>query len=142
WDMLDQLPQARVDEAFLKSTIEMVAQAAAEDVQASRQSVPRRRNRRWLLTALGFAAAAAIGFLVGSYVWPDADREVLQNLPLIEDFDVYQMRNPDTELATALLKAGLFLEDADSKEPIPDDLPGRREWVAARPAGKQDELRR
>jgi hypothetical protein len=142
WDMLDQLPQARVDDGFLRSTIEMVAQAAADDVKATQQHIPRRRQKRWLLAALGFGCAAALGFLIGSYLWPDADRQVLENLPLIEDFDVYQLRNPDQEFASLLLKAGLFLEDAESREPIPADLEGRREWVAARPAAKQDELRR
>jgi len=46
WGLLDHLDQAHVDEVFTQSTLEMVAVAAAEDVQKQQAEAPRLRRRR------------------------------------------------------------------------------------------------
>src|SRR5260221_7987301 len=43
WDMLDQLPHAAADETFTRSTVQMVAVAAAQEFTAPPASEPRRR---------------------------------------------------------------------------------------------------
>src|SRR5260221_3264221 len=53
WDMLDQLPHAAADETFTRSTVQMVAVAAEQELTAQQAIEPRRR--RWL-----FAAALAL----------------------------------------------------------------------------------
>src|SRR5436309_16121369 len=62
WDMLDRLPRADVDAKFTRTTVEMIAVAAAEDVEREQHAAPIRRLRTAALAAACIVAAAAIGY--------------------------------------------------------------------------------
>ena len=109
WGLLDRLPRATVDEAFTKTTIEMVALAASEDAQAVSAEQPRRRRRRRLLGAAGMLAAGLIGFVIGTQIWTDPDEQLLRDLPVLQNFERYYQAD-DIEFLRMLEKEGLFEE--------------------------------
>ena len=63
WHMLDELDAPPTSEDFTRTTLEMVALAAVEDVEKAKAQRPRRRLRAGLWAAAGLIAAAAAGFL-------------------------------------------------------------------------------
>jgi len=87
WELLDSLDQAHVDEVFTQSTLEMVAVAAAEEVQSQQAKAPR---RWWWIAGAGGLGAVAAGFLAVLLFWPDPNRELLQDLPVLERLDQYR----------------------------------------------------
>ena len=107
WDLLDQLDTAPVGEPFTHTTLEMVAVAARDDVEHDRAEAPRRRRRRRLAIGGGLLAAAAAGFLAVACLAPDPNRQLLEDLPVLVNFDEYrQVEN--VEFLRLLRKEGLF----------------------------------
>jgi hypothetical protein len=90
WDALNQLPRPTADEDFTRTTLEMVAIAAQEDVQAATTALPSRR-RRYAARVLGLVVAAVVaGALLARLIWPDRNDELIANLPIIENIDAYR----------------------------------------------------
>jgi len=115
WSALDRLSPASVDEVFTRSTIEMVSVSAADDVARQQAGIPRRRRRRWLFGAAGLAAALVAGFLAVALCWPNPNRQVLEDLPLLEDFDEFQhvfSKDDDLRFLRLLHQNKLFVKDA------------------------------
>ncbi len=110
WGMLDGLPTATVEKSFSRSTMAMVAVAASQEL-TERQSLLPRQRRMWKLAALvGLLAAVLGGVLVGRWAWPNPNRQLLHDLPLLEELDLY--RHAD----------GIeFLRELDSRQLFPDD---------------------
>ena len=109
--MLDELETPLVRDGFTQTTLEMVALAATQDVERTRAEVPRRRRRRWLLTAAGLAAAGLAGFLAVMAMLPDPNRQLLEDLPVLENLDQY--REVDTlDFLRRLADEKLFPENA------------------------------
>ena len=48
WDLLDQLPRATVDDLFTRTTVQMVAVAAEDELAQVNATRPSQRRRRWL----------------------------------------------------------------------------------------------
>lgn len=96
WDALDELPRAAVDESFTRSTVEMIALTAATEVDELEADRPLRQRRRWIGTVAGAAVAAAAGFAVVYLAWPDPNRQLVEDLPVLEHLDEYsQVREID-----------------------------------------------
>ncbi len=113
WGMLDKLPRAAVDENFTRTTIEMVALSAAEEAAAAVQQAPARARRHRLVGLAAMAAALCVGFFIGQRLWPDPNKALLQDLPVVENLDLYYQAD-DLEFLKQLDEKGLFAEgDAD-----------------------------
>jgi hypothetical protein len=118
WHMLDQLDAPATSEDFTCTTLEMVAVAAADDAQKAKAQRPRRRLRAalWVVAGLLGAAAvgaAAVGLMIASNAIPDPNAQLLQDLPILENYDQY--REIDSiEFLRALNEEKLFTEDADA----------------------------
>ncbi len=110
WQALDELERVPLDNQFTRTTMEMVALAATEDLERNRREKPRQRRRRWLLAGLSLGLAAACGFVVVWFAWPDPDRQLLQDLPLLQRLDEYRQVD-DIEFLKMLAREGLFDED-------------------------------
>ena len=112
WHMLDELDAPATGEDFTHTTLEMVALAAAEDAEKEKAAAPRRRLRAGLWAAAGLIGAAAAGFLIVASLVPDPNAQLLEDLPVLENFDQY--REIDSiDFLRALNKEKLFTEEAD-----------------------------
>ncbi len=118
WEVLDELDTAPVGEDFTRTTLEMVAMAAEEDVRKSVEEGPRRRRRLWLLCGGGMLAAGLAGFLafilIASNPNRELNKELVQDLPILEKLDEYQQIQ-DIKFLRMLEESGLFSK-IESKE--------------------------
>lgn len=122
WDMLDSLPQTGVRDAFVRTTMEMVTRAADADNETGRRPwLP-----TWLAVLLGFAVIpAAVGW--ASYSMTEQQNrapreELIENLPLIENYDRYTRVDLDIEFLENLDAADLFTSEVISLFPPAENL--------------------
>ena len=117
----------------------MVALAAAKDAEHARTEAPRRRRRRLLLAAAGLAAAGLAGFLGVMVLLPNPNRQLLQDLPMLENLDEYREID-NLDFLQLLARERLFIEEGDAgSSEEPESLAQRRERVKEhepRPEGK------
>ncbi len=112
WGLLDRLDHAAVSESFTKTTIEMVAVAAAADLEEEQKILPRRRRRQWAVFGGVTLAASLAGFALGKAVWPNPNDPLLQDLPVIENVDLYRQAD-SIEFLRLLDTEGIFAEEVD-----------------------------
>ncbi len=143
WELLDELDETPVGDPFTRSTLEMVAVAAQEDLDRSRRQGTRRRGM-WFYAAC-LAAAAAAGFAAVFALAPDPNRRLLEDLPILENFDEYRQAH-SIEYLHKLRAAGLFVGEGNGP-PAPfvgdgGDLDARRRRVESMSLDAKRELRR
>jgi anti-sigma factor RsiW len=107
WELLDRLPRAAVSESFTKTTIEMVALAAADDAATAGSAWPSRHPR--LLGGLGAVAAGLIGFAIGHLLWPNPNEQLIKDLPVLEQFELYYQAD-NIDFLRMLDSEGLFAD--------------------------------
>jgi hypothetical protein len=116
WIVLDRIGKSPVDHVFAQTTVEMVATAAAEDVARQEAEIPRRRRRRWLLGGAGVLAAGLAGFFFFAFAWPNPNRELIEDLPVLESLDelerVFSNDDTDIQFLRLLRDHKLFVKDA------------------------------
>ena len=112
WHLLDELESPPTSEDFTCTTLEMVALAAEDDVAKAKADAPRRRRRALVWTVAGLAGAAALGFLLVWHVAPDPNAQLLQDLPLLENYDQYREIG-SFEFLRALCDEKLFAKETD-----------------------------
>jgi len=142
WDLLDELDTAPVGEPFTHTTLEMVALAGCEDVEREKSEAPRRR-RRWRMTFVAcFFAAAATGFAAVALFVPNPNRQLLDDLPVLERFDEYR-HVESVEFLRLLRDKGFFSEnDADPPEADLDySTAERHRRVADMDSDEKEQLR-
>ena len=99
----------------------MVAVASAADLKTEQQSWPLACLRDWVATAAAVAAACVFGFLIVAGVsrllydagaLSQTNDALLRDLPVIEDFEMYQQVE-DVDFLRRLHGTGLFAEEED-----------------------------
>lgn len=90
WDELDVLPRAETDHHFTSATLEAVAATATMDLAVEQTRRQARRRNRWVQGSLALAMAAAAGFWGTALWWPDPNRELARDLPVLERLDMYR----------------------------------------------------
>ncbi|MCC6123947.1 MAG: hypothetical protein IT426_03215 [Pirellulales bacterium] len=128
WEMLDELGATPVGESFTQTTLEMVAVAAEDDVRRAMAEVPLRRRRRWRLACAGVFAAAAAGFGAAFLALPNSNRQLLADLPVLENLEEYRQVD-DIEFLRLLRQKGLSLHP--SSEPPVEERPSLENVPAA-----------
>jgi anti-sigma factor RsiW len=112
WDLLDALERTEADDDFARSTVEMVAVKAADDVQAARKRSQMRQA--WLYALGGSAVTASLfaGYLLVSRWLDQPNRELVRDLPVIERIDEYRTAE-SVDFLRELHKEGLFAREVD-----------------------------
>ena len=90
WDLLDQLPRSTVDDLFTRTTVEMVALAAEDEVVQAQAANPARRRRRWLETGIAVVAAGIVGFVIMAITAPDENAALLRDLSVAKNLELYR----------------------------------------------------
>ncbi len=110
WAMLDELQQPQVKTDFTESTLEVVALRAQNDIDQSRSTGPLGRLGRYLTVATGLFAASFLGFICVVLFRPDPNRQLLEDLPVVQRLDEYRQID-SIEFLKELHKSELFSED-------------------------------
>jgi hypothetical protein len=157
WNLLDHLPRAAVDEAFTRTTVELLVAEARKDIAAEQAALPFRKRRRWIAAAVAGLAAAMIGFTAVVVAWPDENERLLRDLPVVQNLELYDVvpREDSLVFLRRLENEELFLanpadEMTSESEPTVSDegasaeekLAARRAEVEAMPADKKNQLRK
>ncbi len=149
WDLLDQLPRATVDDLFTRTTVEMVALAAEDEVVQAQAKNPDRRRRRWLEGGIATLAAAILGFVIVVLAIPNPNDVLLRDLAVVKNLELYRDAG-NLELLKQFQAANLFIDHLTTGSPgtashdapswsaasnatsiIPTSLTERRAWVEA-----------
>ncbi len=114
WQLLDELNATPVQDGFTQSTLEMVTSAAIVEVDQTAAEAPRRRRRRWALLVGCLLVAGLAGFLGGALAVRahDPNRELLKDLPVLENLDQYAIV-PDADFLRKLQQERVFEEEQD-----------------------------
>jgi hypothetical protein len=141
WTALDELPMATVDDRFSRTTLTLIVEDAAKELEARTRAIPIARRRRWLAMTFGAAAAAGLGFAVFRLAWPNPNETLLADLPVIDNVDIYSQFQDIDFLRRLHAALGDDLEelsgDARELETRRDHLAviatadGGREWLAS-----------
>ncbi|MEO2045130.1 MAG: hypothetical protein ABGX16_00975 [Pirellulales bacterium] len=105
WSTLDELPGMTAGDSFSKTTIEIVANAAEQEVQQRTEALPRLRRNHTLANSIWVIAAALLGYLGYRTLRHDPNEMLIADLPVIEHVDIYsQFQSIDflRQLRTAL----------------------------------------
>jgi anti-sigma factor RsiW len=116
WDLLDRLPRSNLPESFTQTTLEMVAVAAAQEAEAVQNSLPRRQRRQRMAGAVGVLAAVAAGFGIGHVLWPNPNEQLLEDLPVLQKFELYYQAD-NLEFLQMLDREGVFAPGESENAP-------------------------
>ena len=162
WDLLDQLPRATVDDMFTRTTVQMVAVAAEEELAQVNAAHPAVRRRRWLEGALATVVAAVIGFVIVSVGLPSENKALFRDLSVVHDLELYQEAGsldylvqlqksrflPDDSIDAPVGNSAINASDfhsagsnTNSLRPVPQSIDERRAWVDALTPVEKLELR-
>jgi hypothetical protein len=150
WSALEVLPTATVDDKFARTTIEMVALAAQQDLN-QRSAVEKTESRRRMLWQVaGALAVIAAGFAIARTLLPSQNRALIADLPVIARIDeLTQIGDIDFLRGLTKLNMQQFIGDDDSRTralelEIPstgwDNPEARRLWVEHLSADQKAEL--
>ena len=112
WDLMDELPRVSSDEAFTKSTVELVVVSAESEANAT---VVRRKTWQslfWGIGLFGALAAAWGGFLVVGQFNDRDNQALLKDLPLVQEIDIYDPIE-NLEFLKQLDESGVFDEELE-----------------------------
>lgn len=112
WDLLDHLPRSQVEQSFTHDTLKLVTLNAEEDVQKSKTFAARWRQVAWVAGAACALAAAWGGYLLVSGYVSRPNDELVKDLPLLENVDLYKHAE-SVEFLRSLQREGLFAQEVE-----------------------------
>ena len=112
WDLMDELPRVSSDEAFTKSTVELVVVSAESEETATVVRRKTWRNVIWVVGLLGATAAAWGGFAIISQFTDRDNQALLKDLPLVQEIDIYDPIE-SLDFLKQLDASGVFDEELD-----------------------------
>lgn len=113
WDMLDELPRAQVSNTFTQTTVELVVSSAQHQLQEQQAQGARRQRWAWILGGGGLVASAVAGYLVLAAYLARPNDQLIRDLPVIENLDLYQVAD-SVAFLQQLRETGLFDEERDN----------------------------
>lgn len=115
WDLLDELPRDHVDDSFARSTVEMVAIQMESEIEEKTRRAARWRIIAWVTALSLVLLACGAGFWVTYSNLSRENRQVVRDLPILENLDAYQNVG-SIDFLRSLEKEGLF-RDEESDAP-------------------------
>ena len=115
WELLDDLPQAKSNIDFTRSTVELIAVSAEDDLQATKNLLTQKKIQSWLLRSGLVSLAIFLGWFIGDWYFGREQRQLLRDLPVIHQLDEYRLTE-DLEFLKQLQDAGLFDEEPNIEE--------------------------
>lgn len=113
WDLLDLLQKSEPDAEFTRSTVEMVAIQQTKDAEQQQTTAQQKQLAWWLGGSLAIVLSAVIGFFVVQYQLGAPERQLLQDLPVIERVDQYRSVE-SLDFLEQLREAELFAGEGES----------------------------
>lgn len=118
WDLLDLLPRAEVGDEFTETTVAVVAVSAAGDVRKQRKTSRCRTVVGWCAVALAGLLAGVIGFRMVHLRLDQPNRQLLEDLPVVENVDLY-FHAEDIRFVEQLKDSGIFAEEVETVDYAP-----------------------
>lgn len=115
WELLDELPRADSNIDFTRSTVELIAVCAEDDLQATKNQQTQKKIQSWLIRSGLVSLAIVMGWFIGDWYFGRAQRQLLQDFPVIHQLDEYRLTE-DMEFLKQLQDAGLFIEEPNIEE--------------------------
>ena len=116
WELLDTLPKSKASDEFSERTLSSIK---VDDLKHSEAGWFRSANwgRRMVPVFWGLVliVAATVGFSVSRYGISEESEKLVEELPLIDNYNVYS-DIVDVEFLQELRKSGLFDEDLKKDE--------------------------
>jgi len=114
WDLMDELPRVNSDEAFTKSTVELVVVAAESEANVTTVRRKTWQSLIWGVGLLGVLAAAWGGFLLVSQFNDRDNQALLKDLPVVQEIDLYDPIE-SLEFLKQLDASGVFDEELEDE---------------------------
>ena len=111
WDLLDDLPRATVDDSFTRTTVQMVAIRAGDEVSELGRARRKRERILWACGIVSVVAASIAGFALTERRLAEPNDRLIEDLPIIENLDAYKNAG-NIEFLRQLDAERLFHEDS------------------------------
>jgi len=115
WELLDELPRAKSNIDFTRSTVELIAVSAEDDLQATKNRQTQKKIQSLLIRSGLVSLAIVMGWFIGDWYFGRTQRQLLQDFPVIHQLDEYRLTE-DMEFLKQLQDAGLFIEEPNIEE--------------------------
>ncbi|MFV1964863.1 MAG: anti-sigma factor [Pirellulaceae bacterium] len=112
WDLLDAIPRVEVNETFTQTTVEMIAVSMEGEVQNIQHRQEVKHRYYWLAGSSGAVLACALGFFVMSSFLAAPNRQLVEDLPVIENLDAFRSAQ-SVDFLRALKREGLFVAEVE-----------------------------
>lgn len=107
WDMLDELPQDEIPEQFAQTTIGLVVASTKDEVKHAQSSATAKRGFIWVITLASCTLACVVGYQIMFAMLNSTNRQLEQDLPVIENMDAYRSAE-SVDFLRRLADEGLF----------------------------------
>lgn len=141
WSALDALPTTKVDSRFSQTTMELVVDAARDELLEKTRALPIQRRKTKLANILLATTAAFLGLLAVRLIRENPNRKLIADLPVIEYIDTYTQISDVSFLNKLHNELGDKVWVADLSDELLDeelnqfhtiaDSSQRREWITA-----------
>jgi hypothetical protein len=144
WELLDDLNARPTSRQLVQSTLEMVAVAAKEDAEQTLVDASRRRRFGVWAVFGGLLLSLAAGFCITALILPDPNRQLVDDLSILENLDAYRAIG-DIAFLQSLRDAGLFSSEGgeaivETATTVPDSSAERRERIRQMTPGEKQRL--
>ncbi|MDA7979267.1 MAG: zf-HC2 domain-containing protein [Pirellulales bacterium] len=120
WNLLEHMPRAELGEKFTRTTLELVAQQAEEELEQLGTTRPKLNIALAATLIVGMFTAGLLGVLGADLISPNDNEVLLENLPVIQQLDQLEQIG-DYEFLHELHKREIFEAEIEDEPPDPDE---------------------
>ncbi len=129
WNLLERLPRTELGENFTRTTLELVAEQAEEQLKQSKVGQPKKRIFGTVALIAAMFLAGVLGVFVADWFSPNKNAVLLENLPVIQQLDQLEQVG-DFEFLQQIHEQNLFQlppeEQVDAGGEVPQEQNGQQ----------------